>query len=75
MNGIREMGTALHTGKLKLNPDCENTIFEIQSYVWDEKSGEDKPVKVNDHAMDNCRYFCKTLNITRKHAEYTAIWD
>jgi hypothetical protein len=29
------------------------------SYVWDEKAvnrGEDKPLKVNDHAMDSIRY-------------------
>lgn len=74
-DGIRETGTALHTGKLKLNPDCEKTVFEIQNYTWDEKSGEDKPVKVNDHAMDSMRYMVFTLSITKPHAERRASID
>lgn len=75
LDGIRETATAMHTGKLKINPDCENTVFELQSYVWDEKAADDKPVKVNDHSLDACRYLCYTLHITKKHAEYTAVWD
>lgn len=74
-DGIRETATAMHTGKLKLNPDCENTIFEVQSYVWDENAGDDKPVKVNDHAMDNMRYMCRTLRITAKKPEYAARFE
>jgi phage terminase large subunit len=66
LDGIRETATAMHTGKLKINPDCENTVFEAQSYVWDEKAGEDRPVKVNDHAMDSMRYLAFTLHITQK---------
>ena len=75
LDGIRETATAMHTGKLKINPECEATIFELQSYVWDESAGEDRPVKVNDHSLDACRYLVFTLNITKKHAEYTALWD
>ena len=75
LDGIRDTATAMHTGKLKLNPECESTIFEVQSYVWDDKAGDDRPVKVNDHAMDNMRYMCRTLRITAKRAEYTARWE
>lgn len=74
-DGIRETGTAMHTGKLKLNPDCEHTIFEVQSYTWDEKAGEDKPVKVNDHAMDSMRYLAFTLHITQKKPTRRATID
>ncbi len=38
---------------------CRNLIKEFQSYVWDPKclkTGEDKPLKENDHALDALRY-------------------
>lgn len=75
LDGIRDTATVLHTGKLKLNPDCENTIFEVQSYVWEESATEDRPVKVNDHAMDNLRYLVRTLRLAAKKNEYIPNWD
>ena len=75
VDGIRDTATALHTGKLKLNPECEKTLFEIQNYVWDKKSNDDKPVKENDHAMDSMRYMAFTLHITKKQAERRASID
>ena len=74
LDGIRETATAMHTGKLKINPDCKNTIDELQNYVWDEHSGEDRPVKERDHAADSIRYFSYTLHITKKQLEYQAGW-
>ena len=62
-NGIIETGRALHLGRIKISPDCKNTIREFEGYVWDDKAGEDRPVKVNDHAMDDMRYFVKTMKI------------
>lgn len=62
-NGIMETGRAMHLGKIKISPECKNTIREIEGYVWDEKAGDDRPVKVNDHAMDDMRYFVKTMRI------------
>ena len=70
LDGIRDTATVLHTGKLKLNPDCENTIFEVQSYVWEESATEDRPVKVNDHSMDNMRYLVRTLRLAACKNEY-----
>ena len=38
-------------------------LGEVHSYVWDEKArmkGEERPVKVHDHAMDAVRYLCHT---------------
>ena len=43
---------------------CPNLIREFGSYVWDEKAqekGEDKPIKMNDHALDALRYLLQTL--------------
>jgi len=45
--------------RLTVDPSCENTVNEFESYVW--KSGaagtmKDEPLKENDHAMDGIRY-------------------
>ena len=68
-NSVREgivcTGSALWQGKYKINKNnCIMTIKEIGGYVWDEKArqrGEEKPVKINDHAMDAKRYFINTI--------------
>jgi phage terminase large subunit len=36
---------------------CEDTIREFALYRWDDKEGCDAPIKENDHAMDDIRYF------------------
>ena len=41
---------------------------EFGSYAWDEKAtqcGKDAPLKVNDHSMDQIRYYCMTINKNR----------
>ena len=74
-DGIRETATAMQTGKIKIAPTLTNWRKEAEGYVWDDKSGEDKPVKVNDHLMDSTRYFCKTRHIARpERSNYTPIW-
>lgn len=64
LDGIRFVGTLLNQMKILFYKDCENTIREFSSYVWDKKAverGEDKPIKQEDHAMDALRYFCMTV--------------
>lgn len=59
LDGIRETAKALENGQLRVHESCQNTRREFASYVWDDRSqkhGEDKPMKVNDHAMDAIRY-------------------
>jgi phage terminase large subunit len=36
-------------------------VREFGLYRWDESAAEDKPIKENDHAMDDIRYFCQTV--------------
>lgn len=74
-NGIRETATAMKTGKIKISPDCVNWKKEVQGYVWDEKSGEDKPVKENDHHMDQMRYFVKTMRIAKVKEKYIPLHE
>lgn len=71
LDGIRDTASALQTGKIKISRSCKNWIDEAQGYVWDDKSTEDKPVKVNDHAMDDTRYFVKTKRIAVHAAPYS----
>ena len=73
-DGIRETATCLQTGKIKIGPNCKNWIEEAQGYVWDETSGEDKPRKEKDHAMDDTRYFVKTERIAKPKREFTGIF-
>ena len=58
VDGIRVTQTALKSGKLFFNDCCEDCIREFGLYRWDEKWPEDRPMKENDHAMDDVRYFC-----------------
>lgn len=74
LDGIRETATAMQTGKIKIAPRCENWIREAQGYVWDDTDGEDRPVKVNDHAMDDTRYFIKTMRISHPKSKYVSIY-
>jgi PBSX family phage terminase large subunit len=64
LEGIRNVGSALNDIKVLFNDCCLNTFREFFSYIWDEKAilrGEDKPVKIMDHAMDALRYFVNTI--------------
>ena len=64
LDGIRFVAMLLNQDKIVFLRCCENTIKEFASYIWDEKAadrGEDKPVKVRDHAMDAVRYMCYTI--------------
>jgi PBSX family phage terminase large subunit len=54
--GIGQVTTALAEG-LSVDPGCVNLIAEFESYRYPEgRTGEDKPVKEGDHAMDALRY-------------------
>ena len=55
--GIRRVTELLQSGRLLLCPECENAIREFSLYSWADGPGE-VPVKENDHAMDEIRYFC-----------------
>ena len=70
LDGIRETATCMQTGKIKILPRCKNWMKEVQGYVWDEDAADDRPVKVADHAMDMCRYFCATLHLAKPKSKY-----
>ncbi|MCI8501791.1 MAG: PBSX family phage terminase large subunit [Oscillospiraceae bacterium] len=57
LGGIRRVSDALREGRLLFSADCRDSIREFSLYIWDQNSGEDRPVKEHDHAMDEIRYF------------------
>lgn len=73
LEGIRNVSTILKSNKILFN-DCNvETFKEFETYIWDEKaslSGEDKPVKEQDHHLDNLRYFCNTILNNKVVANY-----
>lgn len=59
--GIRTVATMLKAGVIKIGASCTDAIREFGLYRWEEKGEVDKPIKENDHAMDDIRYFCATV--------------
>ena len=74
LDGIRNTNTAIHRGLIKVHTRCKNWIEEAQSYIWDERSEEDVPVKAFDHLMDATRYFVETKNIVNVDFGYNSIF-
>ena len=60
-DGIRLVSGLLREERLRFCAGCADTIREFGLYRWDERAGRDAPVKQNDHAMDDIRYFAATL--------------
>lgn len=57
--GIRLVAEYLQAGRLLFLESCRDSIREFSLYRWED--GKDVPVKENDHAMDDIRYFCATV--------------
>lgn len=74
IDGIRETATAMQKGLIKISPSITEWRKEAEGYVWDEKSGDDKPLKINDHYMDSTRYFVKTEKISIIKEQYKPLW-
>ena len=62
ISGIRLTADLLKSGRLVICRGCSDAIREFSLYSWDEKAGgRDAPLKQNDHAMDDIRYFAATV--------------
>lgn len=59
--GIITTARYLQDGSIKIHRSCVDTIREFGLYRWDPDATKDQPVKENDHAMDDIRYFCHTI--------------
>ena len=66
LDGIRETASAFQQGFVKVNPSIKEFKMEVEGYVWDNDSVEDRPIKQNDHILDALRYQVKTMKIVRR---------
>lgn len=57
LDGIRNVATRLQSGDIFFCDCCTDCIREFGMYRWDEKAQMDRPIKENDHSMDDVRYF------------------
>lgn len=59
LDGIRDVATHLIAGDIFICECCTDCIREFGLYRWDEKAAEDRPLKTDDHSMDDVRYFVR----------------
>lgn len=57
IDGIRMVSSALKEGRIKICNTCRDAMREFGLYRWDDSGAKDCPIKENDHAMDDIRYF------------------
>lgn len=73
ITGIRQVSAALKQNRLKFNESCKDILREFQLYRWSEKAGTDAPVKENDHAMDDMRYFVADMLANENGDDFFAV--
>lgn len=74
IKGIEQTAVAMQRGQIRFSNKCKNIKREFEGYVWDDNEAIDRPIKVNDHAMDNIRYWVATTGIAAPKTQYKAIW-
>lgn len=73
VTGIRQVSAALKQNRLKFHESCKDILREFQLYRWSEKVGTDAPIKENDHAMDDMRYFVADMFAQEKNDGFFAV--
>lgn len=59
LQGIRKTALALKEERVRICRCCRDTWREFALYRW--QAGKEAPVKENDHAMDDLRYFVTSV--------------
>ncbi len=62
--GIQLTASLLAQKRILIHRRCRRLIGELDGYLWDEaalEKGEERPVKLNDHAVDALRYFAAAM--------------
>ncbi|MDO4749601.1 MAG: PBSX family phage terminase large subunit [Eubacteriales bacterium] len=74
LSGIRITADLLKSRQIVICSSCADAIREFDLYSWDDAAlGRDIPIKENDHAMDDIRYFAAT--IVHPHDDpFAALW-
>ncbi len=59
--GIQQVSELLQQDKLRFCAGCQDTLREFKQYCWNDSAAGDAPKKEHDHAMDDIRYFVRTV--------------
>lgn len=57
--GINTLASVIALDKLRVHESCTGIIDEFPGYSWDPdaaQKGDDRPIKVDDHGLDDARY-------------------
>lgn len=73
LTGIRRVSAALRQDRLFFSEECRDIIREFSLYCWNDKAAGDSPVKENDHAMDDMRYFVSDLIASENGDDFFAL--
>ena len=73
LSGIRQTADLLRAGRIVITPGCTDALREFSLYCWDEDApGRDRPLKQNDHAMDEIRYFAASVVAASEAPQFAA---
>ena len=61
LDGIRKVSSALKNKTIHICSTCKDSIREFGMYRWEDSGNKDSPLKENDHAMDDIRYFVTSI--------------
>ncbi len=61
LEGIQQVSQMLLADKLRFSRSCRDICREFEQYCWSDSIKGDIPKKENDHAMDDMRYFVRTV--------------
>lgn len=61
ISGIGRVSDCLNNNLICFCKKCKDSIREFSLYSWNEGAEKDLPIKKNDHAMDDIRYFVSTV--------------
>ena len=61
LDGIRKVSSAIKNKTIHICNTCKASIREFGLYRWENSGSKDSPLKENDHAMDDIRYFVTSI--------------
>ena len=61
IGGIQQVSRLLQEDRLRFSTSCIDLRREFQQYCWSDSIRGDIPQKEHDHAMDDMRYFVRTV--------------
>ena len=61
LKALWQASSALKEGEIRICKNCFSAIKEFGLYSWQNDNARDMPLKENDHAMDEIRYFTAAI--------------